>query len=73
MNWRGKPLVSLAAVVNLIAATTTSSGLRVRSEIDARCYPQGVKVSDQQMQRINLSRHEFHGDWNYTIRPATAT
>ncbi len=69
MNWRGKPLVSLAAVVNLIDATTTASGLRVRSEIDTRSYPQGVRVTDEQMQSINLSRHEFHGDWKYTIRP----
>ena len=69
MNWHGKPLVSLATVVNLIGATTTRSGLRVRSEIDTRSYPQGVKVTDEQMQRINLSRHEFHGDWNYTIEP----
>ena len=69
MNWRGKPLVSLATVVNLIGATTTASGLRVRSEIDTRSYPQGVTVTDEQMQSINLSRHEFHGDWNYTIPP----
>ena len=69
MNWRGKPLVSLATVVSLIGATTTASGLRVRSEIDTRSYPQGVTVTDHQMQSINLSRHEFHGDWNYTIRP----
>ena len=69
MNWRATPLVSLATVVNLIGATKTASGLRVRSEIDTRSYPQGVQVTDAQMQRINLSRHEFHGDWNYTIRP----
>ena len=56
-------------MVNLIGATTTRSGLRVRSEIDTRSYPQGVQVTDEQMQRINLSRHEFHGDWNYTIVP----
>jgi hypothetical protein len=73
MNWRGKPLVSLATVVNLIGATTTGSGLRVRSEIDKRSYPQGVKVTDEQMQRINLSRHEFHGDWNYTIEPISVS
>ena len=73
MNWRGKPLVSLATVVNLIGATTTRSGLRVRSEIDTRSYPQGVKVTDEQMQRINLSRHEFHGDWNYTIEPISVS
>ena len=73
MNWRGKPLVSLATVVNLIGATTTRSGLRVRSEIDTRSYPQGVKVTDEQMQRINLSPHEFHGDWNYTIEPISVS
>ena len=73
MNWRGKPLVSLATVVNLIGATTTASGLRVRSEIDTRSYPQGVKVTDEQMKNINLSRHEFHGDWNYTIRPTSVS
>ena len=69
MNWRATPLVSLATVVNLIGATKTASGLRVRSEIDTRSYLLGVQVTDAQMQRINLSRHEFHGDWNYTIRP----
>jgi hypothetical protein len=72
MNWRGKPLVSLAATVNLIAGTTTEAGLRVRSEIDKRPYPQGVKVTDAQMDKIDLTPHDFHGDWNYTIRPSTA-
>lgn len=69
MNWRGKPLTSLAAIVSLIASTTTQSGLRVRSEIDRGHYPQGVGVTDEQMAQINLKRHSFHGDWNYTIRP----
>jgi transposase len=69
MNWRGKPLVSVAAIVSLIAATTSRSGLRVRSEIDHGTYPAGIKISDEQMARINLQRHRFHGDWNYTIRP----
>jgi hypothetical protein len=69
MNWRGKPLVSLAATVNLIAGTTTQAGLRVRSEIDKRPYPNGVKVTDEQMTQIDLTPHDFHGDWNYTIRP----
>ena len=72
MNWRGKPLVSLAATVNLIAGTTTQAGLRVRSEIDKRPYPQGVKVTDAQMDQIDLAPHDFHGDWNYTIHPAKA-
>jgi len=68
-NWRGKPLVSLATVVSLIGGTTTEGGLRVRSEIDHGVYPKGVVVTDEQMATINLERHSFHGDWNYTIRP----
>jgi hypothetical protein len=68
MNWRGKPLVSLAAIVNLIADTHTETGLRVRSEIDHRRYPAGVTVTDEQMARINLQPDPFHGDWNYVIR-----
>ena len=70
MNWRGKPLVSLAAIVSLIGSTTTSSGLRIRSEIDHGSYPLGVKVTDAQMARLKLKPHAFHGAWNYTIRPA---
>ena len=68
-NWRGKPLVSLAAVVSLIAATRTTTGLRVRSEIDRRRYPKGVVVSEDQMHQVRLRPHAFHGEWNYTIRP----
>ncbi|SVB62204.1 uncharacterized protein METZ01_LOCUS215058, partial [marine metagenome] len=68
-NWRGKPLVSLSTIVSLIGSTTTQAGLRVRSEIDKRSYPKGVTVSDQQMDQVSLKRHDFHGDWNYTIRP----
>jgi transposase len=69
MNWRGKPLTSLAVIVSLIGATTTRKGLRVRSEIDRGTYPQGIKISDDQMASIQLERHDFHGDWNYTIHP----
>lgn len=72
MNWRGKPLVSLATIVSLIGATTTAAGLRVRSEIDKRAYPKGVTVKDEQLSRVQLCRHGFHGDWNYTIRPTAA-
>lgn len=68
-NWRGKPLVSLAAVVSLIAATRTTTGLRVRSEIDRRRYPKGVIVTEDQMKKVRLRHHAFHGEWNYTIRP----
>ena len=69
MNWRGKPLTSLAAIVSLIGATTTSTGLRVRAEIDKGRYPGGVVVTEEQMAQVQLDPHEFHGEWNYTIRP----
>jgi hypothetical protein len=68
-NWRGKPLVSYQTIVQLIAATTTKTGLKVQSEIDTNTYPAGVKVSDADMDDINIQRHDFHGDWNYTISP----
>lgn len=67
MNWRGKPLTSLATVVSLIGSTTTQRGLRVRSEIDKTAYAKGVKISDRQMANIKLEPHTFHGEWNYTI------
>ena len=69
MNWRGKPLVSLATIVNLIGSTRTGAGLRVRSEIDRKLYPKGVVVTDEQMSTVRLQPHRFHGEWNYTIRP----
>lgn len=72
MNWRGTPLVSLAAIVSLIAATESRAGLRVRSELDRRRYPAGVSVTDAQLAAVRLQRHPFHGDWNYTIHPATS-
>ena len=68
-NWRGQPLVSLAVIVNLIAATRTTTGLRVRCELDRGAYPKGQDVTDAQMATLNLVPHRFHGDWNYTIRP----
>jgi hypothetical protein len=72
MNWRGKPLVSLAAIVSLIASTRTAAGLRIRSEIDRGSYPQGVVVTDEQMAQVHLQPHRFHGEWNYTLRPTRA-
>lgn len=68
-NWRGRPLVSLAVIVNLIASTRTQEGLRVRCELDKGRYPQGQEVSDIQMAQIRLIPHRFHPDWNYTIHP----
>ena len=69
MNWRGKPLVSHQVIVQRIGATTTETGLKVCCEIDANLYPKGIVVSDVEIQAINISRHEFHGEWNYTISP----
>lgn len=68
-NWRGRPLTSLAVIVNLIAATKTKSGLRVRCELDTGRYPKGQKISDEQMAGMNIKLDKFHGDWNYTIQP----
>lgn len=68
-NWRGQPLVSLQAIVNLIASTTTRSGLIVRAALDTQRYPTNLKVSDEQLARVRIKPHEFHGDWNYTISP----
>jgi len=68
-NWRGRPLVSYQTIVQLIAATTTKAGLSVRSELDTNAYPKGVKITDEQINALNLHRHEFHGEWNYTIKP----
>ena len=67
MNWRGRPLESHQTVVQLIAATTTHSGLAVQAELDDRAYPKGTKISDEQMASLPLTRHDFHGEWNYTL------
>jgi hypothetical protein len=68
-NWRGKPLVTHHVIVSLIAATTTKSGLSVRSRLDAHIYPKGRRVSDAQLALVHLEPHVFHGEWNYTIHP----
>ena len=69
MNWRGKPLRSYQTIVNLIAATSTRTGLSVQCELDSSVYEKGRKVSDEEMETINLKPHRFHGEWNYTIYP----
>ena len=71
MNWRGKPLVSHEAIVNLIASTTTRKGLKVRAGLDSGHYPKGVKVTDEEFGAIHISRDEFHGEWNYSIVPSS--
>jgi hypothetical protein len=69
MNWKGQPLISYEAVVNLIGSTRTRSGLKVKAMLDTRTYEKGQKVSNQQIQELNLQRHSFHPDWNYTLSP----
>ena len=68
-NWRAKPLVSYRVIVDLIGATTTNSGLEVYCELDTNAYPKGIAVSDAEFNAINMTRAEFHGEWNYTIHP----
>jgi DDE family transposase len=68
-TWRGKPLISREAVVELIASTTTKTGLTVRCELDTRAYPKGIKVSDAEMANLNIKGDAFHPEWNYTISP----
>jgi transposase len=71
INWRGKPLISHEVIINLIAATTTSTGLNVYAQLDDRTYPREVGVTDQELADINITRNQFHGEWNYTIAPST--
>ena len=68
-TWRGRPLISLETVVELIASTTTRTGLTVRCELDTRNYPKGIKVSDAEMKALNITGDPFHPEWNYTISP----
>jgi hypothetical protein len=69
LNWRGRPLVSLEIIVNLIANTTTKAGLRVQAALDTTPYPTQIKVTDEQMQNIAIEPSDFHGEWNYIINP----
>jgi hypothetical protein len=70
MNWRGRPLTSHQVVVDLIGSTTTRKGLKVRAELDAATYETGVKVSDAELAAVPLRKHDFHGEWNYTVLSA---
>lgn len=71
-NWRGRPLVSREVVVNLIANTTTTTGLKVRAALDQGRYPTGIEITDEQFDAINLEKDDFHGEWNYKILPHVA-
>src|SRR5271154_2918254 len=70
MNWRAKPLVSYQVIIDLIGATTTATGLKVVCKLDNNVYPKGVVVSDEELATINIVRADFHGEWNYTIKPS---
>jgi hypothetical protein len=70
MNWKARPLVSYRVIVDLIGATTTTTGLTVRCELDSNTYQKGIVVSDQEMESLNITRNAFHGEWNYTIHPS---
>ena len=72
-NWRGKPLVSRASVVELIAATTTKKGLTVRSELDRNNYAKAIKVTNAEMATLNITTNAWHPEWNYTISPRSKT
>lgn len=68
-NWRGKPLISHEVIVNLIANTTTETGLEVSCDLNLNKYQKGIKVSDEELSKVNILKEHFHGEWNYTIRP----
>jgi Rhodopirellula transposase DDE domain len=68
-NWRGRPLTAYEVIVNLIASTTTKTGLQVRAALDPGCYETGIEVSDEELERLRIIRARFHGEWNYTIKP----
>ena len=68
-NWRGRPLVNYQTVVNLIANTTTKTGLRIRARLDRRKYQTGIKITDEELADVRISRDAFHGDWNYRVTP----
>lgn len=72
LNWRGRPLVDYQTVVSLIGATTTKTGLKVRATLDEREYEPGLKISEEEMEQLNVKEHPVHPQWNYTIWPRKA-
>ena len=72
-NWRGKPLNSLVTIINLIGSTTTSTGLTVTAHLDTADYPTGIKISDEDMKNLPITRDAWHGDWNYCVHPRRDT
>ena len=72
-TWRGRPLTSHETILQLIGATTTNTGLTVTAALDTGSYPTGIKISDREMRALPIVRDDFHGDWNYTLRPTPDT
>ena len=72
-NWRGRPLESLETILNLIGATTTTTGLTVTAQLDTGDYPTGVKIGDQEIKDLPITRNTWHPDWNYTLHPTRDT
>ena len=68
-NWRGRPLISRAVIVSLIGQTRTRTGLQIQAKLDENLYPVGIKVTGAELAAVRITRHEFHGEWNYTIIP----
>ena len=71
-NWRGRPLLSMEIIVNLIAATTTQKGLKIKCQSDRNLYERGKKISDKEIAEIKMNKEDFHGEWNYSIEPETS-
>jgi hypothetical protein len=69
LNWRGKPLISHEVIVNLIAGTTTRTGLKIQAELDTNLYQKGIQVTDKELEKVQIQKADFHGEWNYTIIP----
>jgi hypothetical protein len=69
MNWRAKPLTTLQIIIDLISSTKTEKGLKVKAVFDDKTYPKGIVVTEEEMNKINILRSEFHGEWNYVINP----
>ena len=68
-NWRGKPLISHEVIINLIASTQTKTGLKVQCRLDKKTYEKGIKIADEELEKIKIKRRKFHGEWNYLITP----
>jgi len=70
-NWRGQPLTSFQVIVNLIAGTTNSKGLKVKAALDTNVYETGIEITEEQLKMVNIQRDKFHGEWNYIISPSS--